>query len=306
MGFFDKLRAGLEKTRKGFTDKIEQLIVGYATIDDEFLEDLEAVLISADVGVKTTQKLMDEVEKGIKAKEINSPDDLRPFLKIKIKEMLLRETDNENNETAEPEPPKVILVTGVNGVGKTTTIGKLANYYREQGKKVIIAAADTFRAAAIDQLEIWSKKSGAEIIKHTEGSDPAAVAFDGAAAARARRADILIIDTAGRLHTKSNLMEELKKIKRVIKKEIPDAPHETLLVLDATTGQNALSQAKLFKEAVDITGTVLTKLDGTAKGGIVISIKNELNLPVKWIGVGEGINDLRPFAADDFAEALFG
>jgi fused signal recognition particle receptor len=302
LGFFDKLKAGLEKTRKGFTEKIEQLIVGYATIDDDFLEDLETVLICADVGVVTTEKLMAEVKKGIKAKEINTPDDLRPFLRAKIGLML---SEGEQGGGAEKAALHVILVTGVNGVGKTTTIGKLANYYQEQGKKVIVAAADTFRAAAIDQLEIWSKKAGAELIKHAEGSDPAAVAFDAAAAAKARGAAVLIIDTAGRLHTKSNLMEELKKISRVIKKEIADAPHETLLVLDATTGQNALNQAKIFQEAVQATGVVLTKLDGTAKGGIVIAIKNELNLPVKWVGVGEGINDLRPFNAADFAAALF-
>ncbi|MDR1702791.1 MAG: signal recognition particle-docking protein FtsY [Sporomusaceae bacterium] len=302
MGFFDRLKAGLEKTRKGFTEKIEQLIVGYATIDDEFLEDLETVLICADVGVVTTEKLMAEVKKGIKAKEINTPDDLRPFLRAKIGGML---SEEEESEEVVKERPHVILVTGVNGVGKTTTIGKLANYYQEQGQKVIVAAADTFRAAAIDQLEIWSKKAGVEIIKHAEGSDPAAVAFDAAAAAKARGAAVLIIDTAGRLHTKSNLMEELKKISRVIKKEIAAAPQETLLVLDATTGQNALNQAKIFQEAVQATGVVLTKLDGTAKGGIVIAIKNELNLPVKWVGVGEGINDLRPFNAALFAAALF-
>jgi fused signal recognition particle receptor len=302
LGFFDRLKAGLEKTRKGFTEKIEQLIVGYATIDDEFLEDLETVLICADVGVVTTEKLMAEVKKGIKAKEINTPDDLRPFLRAKIGGML---SEEEESEEVVKERPHVILVTGVNGVGKTTTIGKLANYYQEQGQKVIVAAADTFRAAAIDQLEIWSKKAGVEIIKHAEGSDPAAVAFDAAAAAKARGAAVLIIDTAGRLHTKSNLMEELKKISRVIKKEIAAAPQETLLVLDATTGQNALNQAKIFQEAVQATGVVLTKLDGTAKGGIVIAIKNELNLPVKWVGVGEGINDLRPFNAALFAAALF-
>ena len=303
MGFFDKLKSGLEKTRKGFTDKIEQLIVGYATIDEEFLEELETVLICADVGVATTNKLMDDVRRGIKAKEINSPEDLRPFLKAKISQMLLWQNENDKAASA---PPEVILIVGVNGVGKTTTIGKLANYYREEGKKVLIAAADTFRAAAIDQLEIWGKRAQADIIKHGEGSDPAAVAFDAAKAAKARQADLLIIDTAGRLQTKSNLMEELKKISRVIGKEIAGAPQEVLLVIDATTGQNALSQAKIFREMVNATGVVLTKLDGTSKGGIVIAIKNELGLPVKWVGVGEGINDLRPFNAEDFAAALFG
>ncbi|SMC67163.1 signal recognition particle-docking protein FtsY [Sporomusa malonica] len=302
MGFFDKLKAGLEKTRKSFTEKIEQLVIGYATIDDEFLDDLEAVLLSADVGVSTTAKLMTEIRSGIKSKEINYPEDLKPFLQAKISVMLLREPQVEQDIH---EPPVVMLIVGVNGVGKTTTIGKLASYYHEAGKKVLIAAGDTFRAAAIDQLEIWGQRTNTEVIKHAEGSDPAAVAFDAVQAAKARRADIVIIDTAGRLHTKSNLMEELKKINRVIAKEIPDAPHETLLVLDATTGQNAINQAKLFGDAVKLSGVVLTKLDGTAKGGVVIAIKNELNLPVKWVGVGEGVNDLRPFDPAEFAAALF-
>jgi fused signal recognition particle receptor len=302
MGFFDKLKAGLEKTRKNFTEKIEQLVVGYATIDDEFLDDLEAVLLSADVGVKTTAKLMVDIKKGIKSKEINSPEDLKPFLQNKISAML---TEDNSEIKLAVTPPTVIVVVGVNGVGKTTTIGKLGQYYREQGYKVMLAAADTFRAAAIDQLEIWGTRTGAEIIKHKEGSDPAAVAFDAVQSAKTKKADIVIIDTAGRLHTKSNLMEELKKIGRVTSREIPDAPHETLLVLDATTGQNAINQAKLFGEAIPLTGIVLTKLDGTAKGGVVISIKSELNVPVKWIGVGEAANDLRPFVPQEFAEALF-
>jgi len=302
MGFFDKLKAGLEKTRKSFTEKIEQLVIGYATIEDELLDDLEAVLLSADVGVPTTTKLMTEIRNGIRNKQINSPDDLKPFLQDKINAMLL---SKHHAEPIEYDPPTVMLIVGVNGVGKTTTIGKLANYYHESGKKVLIAAADTFRAAAIDQLEIWGQRASTEIIKHAEGSDPAAVAFDAVQAAKARKVDIVMIDTAGRLHTKANLMEELKKINRVIAKEIPAAPHETLLVLDATTGQNAISQAKLFGDAVALTGVVLTKLDGTAKGGVVIAINNELSLPVKWIGVGEGVNDLRPFAAAEFAAALF-
>ena len=302
MGFFDKLKAGLEKTRKSFTEKIEQLVIGYATIEDELLDDLEAVLLSADVGVPTTTKLMAEIRSGIKSKQINSPDDLKPFLQEKINTMLL---SKHYAEATQYDPPVVMLIVGVNGVGKTTTIGKLANYYHEAGKKVLIAAADTFRAAAIDQLEIWGQRTGSEIIKHAEGSDPAAVAFDAVQAAKARKVDIVIIDTAGRLHTKANLMEELKKINRVIAKEIPAAPHETLLILDATTGQNAINQAKLFGEAVALTGVVLTKLDGTAKGGVVIAINNELSLPVKWIGVGEGVNDLRPFVAAEFAAALF-
>ncbi len=303
MGFFDKLKAGLEKTRKSFTEKIEQLVTGYATIDDEFLDDLEAVLLSADVGVQTTTLLLADIKKGIKNKEINSPEDLKPFLQTKISTMLAADIAETKMAAT---GPTVLIVVGVNGVGKTTTIGKLAQYYREKGLKVMLAAADTFRAAAIDQLEIWGERTGTEVIKHTEGSDPAAVAYDAVQSAKAKKVDLLIIDTAGRLHTKSNLMEELKKIRRVISREISDAPHETLLVLDATTGQNAVNQAKVFGAAAELTGIVLTKLDGTAKGGVVIAIKNELNLPVKWIGVGEGASDLRPFIPGDFVEALFG
>lgn len=302
MGFFDKLKAGLEKTRKGLTEKIEQLIVGYATIDDEFLDDVEAVLLGADVGVATTLQLMDAVRAGIKKKMINEPADLKPFLQQKISEILV---DDHALLDVDAYAPAVIVVVGVNGVGKTTTIGKLGNYYREQGKRVMLAAGDTFRAAAIEQLEVWGQRIGADVIKHTEGSDPAAVAFDAVQSAKARKVDVLIIDTAGRLHTKSNLMEELKKIHRVIGRELPGAPHETLLVLDATTGQNAVNQAKIFGETAEVSGVVLTKLDGTAKGGVVVAIKSELSLPVKWIGVGEGVEDLRPFVAADFAAALF-
>lgn len=302
MGFFDRLKDGLSKTRKGFTEKIEQLVTGYAQIDDEFLDDLEAVLLSADVGVQTTKTLMADINKGIKAKQIDSPEALKPFLKERIGALL---AESEDAPEAPVEGPMVVMVVGVNGVGKTTTIGKLAHYYREQGKRVMIAAGDTFRAAAIDQLEIWGERVGAEIVKQSAGSDPAAVAFDAVQAAKARKADLLIIDTAGRLHTKSNLMEELKKVHRVIARELPGAPHEVLLVLDGTTGQNAMSQARLFKEAVQVTGVVVTKLDGTAKGGVIVAIRAELGLPVKWIGVGEGMDDLRPFVAADFAEALF-
>lgn len=302
MGFFDRLKEGLSKTRKGFTEKIEQLVTGYAEIDDEFLDDLEAVLLSADVGVQTTKTLMADINKGIKAKQIDSPEALKPFLKERIGALL---AENEDAPEAPVEGPLVVMVVGVNGVGKTTTIGKLAHYYREQGKRVMIAAGDTFRAAAIDQLEIWGERVGAEIVKQSAGSDPAAVAFDAVQAAKARKADLLIIDTAGRLHTKSNLMEELKKVHRVIARELTGAPHEVLLVLDGTTGQNAMSQARLFKEAVQVSGVVVTKLDGTAKGGVIVAIRAELGLPVKWIGVGEGMDDLRPFVAEDFAEALF-
>ena len=302
MGFFSKLKEGLTKTRKTLTEKIEKVIIGYADIDDDLLDDLEDALIQADVGVKTSLKLMDDVRAGIKKKEINTPEDLKPFLIKHITEML-----NEGNDETRiaQSGPTVILVIGVNGVGKTTTIGKLGQYYKEQGKSVMFAAADTFRAAAIDQLEIWGQRVGVPVIKHEEGSDPAAVVFDAVKAATARKIDMLIIDTAGRLHNKANLMTELNKIQRVIKREIADAPHETLLVLDATTGQNAINQAELFTKAAPISGLVLTKLDGTAKGGVVIGLKAELSMPVKWIGVGEGIDDLRPFIANDFAAALF-
>ena len=303
MGFFDRLKKGLAKTRETFTNKIEKLIIGYADIDDDLLDELEETLIMSDVGVKTTERLMADVRKGIKKKDINTPEDLKPFLAEKISEILSTGSDETRIAAA---GPTVLLVIGVNGVGKTTTIGKLAAYYKEQGKSVMLAAADTFRAAAIDQLQIWGDRTGVSVIRHEEGSDPAAVAFDAVKAARARGVDILIIDTAGRLHTKSNLMEELKKIHRVIRREIAEAPHETLLVLDATTGQNAISQADLFQKAAAITGIVLTKLDGTAKGGVIIGLKSELSLPVKWVGVGEGVDDLRPFIAKDFARALFG
>lgn len=302
MGFFDKLKKSLNKTRENLTNKIEKLIIGYADIDDELLDELEETLIMADVGVTTTEKLMDAVRKGIKKKEINTPEDLKPFLAKEIASILEQGEDTTRRART---GPTVLLVIGVNGAGKTTTIGKLSAYYREQGQSVMLAAADTFRAAAIDQLKVWSQRTGAAFIQHEEGSDPAAVAFDAVKAAKARNMDVLIVDTAGRLQTKSNLMEELKKINRVISREIPDAPHETLLVLDATTGQNAISQAKLFTKAAPISGVVLTKLDGTAKGGVVIGIKAELSMPVKWIGVGEKVEDLRPFVAEDFAKALF-
>ena len=300
MGFFDKLKKSLAKTRDNFTNKIEQLIIGYADIDDEFLEELEETLIMADVGATTAGELMKAVRQGIKQKEINIPADLKPFLAKKITELM--EYDGEPLSLS--HQPTVILVTGVNGAGKTTTIGKLAAFYKSQGKKVCLAAADTFRAAAGEQLEVWGKRTASLVIKHGEGADPAAVAFDAVNAAKARKYDILIIDTAGRLQTKSNLMEELKKINRVVAKAIPDAPHETLLVLDAVTGQNAVSQAQLFTKAAPVTGIVLTKLDGTAKGGVVISIKRDLGIPIKWIGIGEAIDDLRPFNAADFAQAL--
>ena len=302
MGFFDRLKKGLGKTRENLTNKIEKLIIGYADIDDDLLEELEEALIMADVGIDTTEKLMAAVRQGIKKKEINAPEDLKPFLQKEIAAIL---TEGRAGMKVAAEGPTVLIVIGVNGAGKTTTIGKLASYYKGEGKSVLLAAADTFRAAAIDQLEVWGERSNIPVIKHEEGSDPAAVAFDAVKAAKSRGIDVLIIDTAGRLQTKSNLMQELAKINRVVAREIPGAPHETLLVLDATTGQNAVSQAQLFTKAAPITGIVLTKLDGTAKGGVVIGIKDQLKIPVKWIGVGEGIDDLRPFDAEDFAGALF-
>lgn len=301
MGFFERLKDGLQKTRKNFTERIEVLVGMSAEIDDDFLDELEMILLSADVGAKTTEKLIKAVRQAARKKEIKGTEDVVPFLKKYLTQMLTE----EGQRTRISGTPTVILVVGVNGVGKTTTIGKLANYFHLLNYKVMIAAADTFRAAASEQLEIWGKRAGCDVIKHAEGADPAAVVFDAMKAAIARKADILFIDTAGRLHNKANLMNELEKIHRVIKREIPEAPHETFLVLDATTGQNAITQAKVFTETANVTGVVLTKLDGTAKGGVVIAIREELGLPVKWIGVGEGIMDFRPFEPEKFVDALF-
>lgn len=301
MGFFERLKDGLQKTRKNFTERIEVLVGMSAEIDDDFLDELEMILLSADVGAKTTEKLIEAVRQAARKKEIKGTEDVVSFLKKYLTQMLTE----EGQRTRISGTPTVILVVGVNGVGKTTTIGKLANYFHLLNYKVMIAAADTFRAAASEQLEIWGKRAGCDVIKHAEGADPAAVVFDAMKAAIARKADILFIDTAGRLHNKANLMNELEKIHRVIKREIPEAPHETFLVLDATTGQNAITQAKVFTETANVTGVVLTKLDGTAKGGVVIAIREELGLPVKWIGVGEGIMDFRPFEPEKFVDALF-
>lgn len=301
MGFFERLKDGLQKTRKNFTERIEVLVGMSAEIDDDFLDELEMILLSADVGAKTTEKLIEAVRQAARKKEIKGTEDVVPFLKKYLTQMLTE----EGQRTRISGTPTVILVVGVNGVGKTTTIGKLANYFHLLNYKVMIAAADTFRAAASEQLEIWGKRAGCDVIKHAEGADPAAVVFDAMKAAIARKADILFIDTAGRLHNKANLMNELEKIHRVIKREISEAPHETFLVLDATTGQNAITQAKVFTETANVTGVVLTKLDGTAKGGVVIAIREELGLPVKWIGVGEGIMDFRPFEPEKFVDALF-
>lgn len=300
-GFFTKLKEGLTKTRENFVEKIEQVFTGRKKIDEDLYEELEEVLIRSDVGVNTSFELVERVRKEVKQRKISEPSQLTQILQELIAELL----GEEETLTLAKQGPSIILVVGVNGVGKTTTIGKLANRLKKEGKRVIIAAGDTFRAAAIDQLEVWGERSGVEIIKQREGADPAAVAYDAVQAAKSRNIDIVIVDTAGRLHNKVNLMEELRKVKRVIEREIPGAPHEVLLVLDATTGQNALQQAKLFQEVVGVTGIVLTKLDGTAKGGVVLGIQGETQIPVKWIGIGEAMEDLRPFVPKDFAAALF-
>jgi fused signal recognition particle receptor len=294
------LRNGLSKTRRILTTDIDDLFEEKRKIDDEMLEDLEAILITADIGVRTTIELIENVTR--KTSKITDAEALKKILKEEI--ISYFPIEGAINLSF-PTKPKVIMVVGVNGVGKTTTIGKLAARYLDDGQKVLLAAADTFRAAAVEQLAIWAEKSGADIVKHKDGADPAAVAYDGVEAARARETDIVLVDTAGRLHTKVNLMEELKKIKRSIAKILPDAPHEILLVLDATTGQNALSQAKMFNEALNVTGIALTKLDGSAKGGIVVSIYNELNIPIQYVGIGEKTDDLQDFAPQAFVDALF-
>jgi len=299
---FSRLVKGLSRTQAQFVARLDAVFRGRKEIDESLYEELEAVLITADIGVRTTQRLLDEMREQVDRDALHDPTALREFLKTRILRILerddvaLRDTD---------QPPLVILVVGVNGTGKTTTIGKLAARFTAQGKKVILAAGDTFRAAAIEQLEIWAERAGADIVKNKEGADPASVIYDALQAAKARGADVVIADTAGRLHTKVSLMEELKKVRRVIGKAIPGAPHEVLLVLDATMGQNALAQARVFHQGTSLTGLVLTKLDGTAKGGIVIAIVNELDLPVKFIGVGEKIEDLQPFDPERFVSALF-
>ena len=301
-GLFQRMRQGLAKTRSSLVGRMDSLLGSHASLDSEFLEELEEILITADFGMQTTLELVQALTGRLKEIDQNDPGQFRKVLGEEIRARL----HAGNPDWPTPESgPLVIMVVGVNGVGKTTTIGKLAKQFADQGKKVVLGAGDTFRAAAAEQLEVWGERSGAEVIRHTEGSDPAAVAFDSAKAAVARNADVLILDTAGRLHTKVNLMEELKKIRRVVDREIPGAPHETLLVLDATTGQNALIQARTFQTAVEVSGIALTKLDGTAKGGIVVAISSQLDLPVRLIGVGEGVADLRPFDADEFVAALF-
>jgi len=302
-GFFQKLKAGLEKTRKGVTDKIDGVLKSYGKVDEELFDELEEILVTADVGINTAMKIIDRLRDRVREKKVTEPEKIRELLKEEIKEIM--NESGLSNRLNTHKSPTVILVVGVNGVGKTTTIGKLSYNLKKSGKKVIMAAGDTFRAAAIEQLEEWSNRAGVDFVKHSEGADPAAVIYDGIQAAKSRKADILICDTAGRLHNKKNLMNELNKIFRVIEREYPEAEKEVLLVLDATTGQNAILQAKEFKEVCNITGVALTKLDGTAKGGVVIAIQSELMLPIKLIGVGEKIDDLQEFNIDDFVEAMF-
>ena len=302
MGLFDKFKNTLQKTKQGFIDKVTELVTGYKKVDDEFFEKLEEILIEADVGINTAMDLTERLRQRIYSEKISEPDRVNEVIQEELAGLL----EYENNAINISEnKPTVIMVVGVNGVGKTTTIGKLAYNFKEQGKKVVLAAGDTFRAAAIDQLGIWADRANADLIKHQEGSDSAAVAYDAVQAAISRKADVVLIDTAGRLHNKVNLMNEIGKVKKVISRSKENAPDEVLLILDSTTGQNAISQAKIFKEVVDVTGIVLTKLDGTAKGGVIFSIKEELGIPVKYIGVGEKAEDLKPFNPDEFVKALF-
>lgn len=300
MGFFEKLKNGLRKTKESMMGRIERLLHAFTKIDEDLFEELEETLILSDIGVNTSVKICDKVRDYVKQKGITDPTAIKDVLKDVIAEMLGEEQPLDMSTT-----PSVILVIGVNGVGKTTTIGKLANQLKNEGKRVIVAAADTFRAAAIDQLEVWTDRAGVELIKHKEGSDPAAVVFDALTAAKARQADVVICDTAGRLHNKKNLMNELEKISRIVHQQAEGCALEVLLALDATTGQNAVNQAQQFNEAANITGIILTKLDGTAKGGIVITICDDLKIPVKLVTVGEKIDDIQPFIARDFVDALF-
>ena len=302
VNLFERLKQGLTKAKQGITDKIDDVLKSYTKVDEELLEELEEILITADVGVNTTMDIIDKLRDKIKENKITEPSGVKAELKNIIEEILT----NENSTLNVEKSPTIILMVGVNGVGKTTTIGKLANRYKQEGKKILLAAGDTFRAAAIEQLEIWAGRSNVDIIKHQEGADPGAVVFDAIKAAKARKVDLLICDTAGRLHNKANLMNELGKVFKIVDREFPEANKEVLLVVDATTGQNAVVQAKTFKEVADITGIVLTKLDGTAKGGVVLAVKSEVDVPVKLIGVGEKVEDLQDFDAKAFSEALFG
>jgi fused signal recognition particle receptor len=303
-GFFEKLKKGLSKTHEGFVEKIDQLFLGKKTIDQDVLDELEAVLFQADLGVKTASELIEGVRQGLKKGELKEPEKVKDFIKQEILQ-ILKSGERPLSINFSQTKPFVFMVVGVNGGGKTTTIGKIAHHYSSQGKKVLIGAADTFRAAAVEQLEVWANRVGADLIKQSKGSDPSAVAFDSIHAAKSRDIDLVFIDTAGRLQTNVNLMEELKKVKRIVGRECPSAPHEVLLVLDATTGQNAISQAKLFNEAVSVTGIAITKLDGTAKGGIIVGITEELKIPIRYIGIGEGVDDLKEFDATEFVQALF-
>lgn len=320
MSFFQKLRqaivkkseavtqkftSGLSKTRDLLVGRVEELIRRYKKIDDDFFEELEEILIGADVGVGTVMELIDGLREEVRKRKLESALELQPILSERLVALLKNEDGQDTALNLAEGRLNVFLFVGVNGVGKTTTIGKMAHLFKQQGKKVLLAAGDTFRAAAIEQLEVWGQRVGVEVIKHNQGADPAAVIFDAIQAAKARGVDVLLCDTAGRLQNKVNLMEELNKIYRVVQREIPGAPHEVLLVLDATTGQNALSQARTFGKSAGVTGIILTKLDGTAKGGIVIAIRNELNLPVKMVGLGEQVDDLQPFDPEQFVHALF-
>ena len=302
VSLFDRLKQGLTKAKQGITDRIDEVLKAYTKVDEELLEDLEEVLITADVGVNTTMDIIEKLEDVIRTKKITDPQDVREELKLIIEDILSK----DDTKLDASHSPTIILMVGVNGVGKTTTIGKLAHRYKSEGKKVLLAAGDTFRAAAIDQLEVWANRCNVDIIKHQEGADPGAVIFDAIKASKARGVDVLICDTAGRLHNKSNLMNELGKVFKIVDREYPEAKKEVLLVVDATTGQNAVSQAKSFKEVCDITGLVLTKLDGTAKGGVVLAVKSEVDVPVKLIGVGEQMEDLQDFDSKSFVDALFG
>ena len=300
MGLFSKINRGLNKTRNSFTEAVSRVFSGFGKVDEELFEELEENLIMCDIGVHTSTHICELLRERVKEQKLIGEDEVRRALEEIITEIL-----GEDEGLRLESKPSVILVIGVNGVGKTTTIGKIASALKSSGKKVILGAADTFRAAAIDQLEVWAERAGVDIIKSGEGADPASVVYDTISAAKSRGADVMICDTAGRLHNKKNLMDELAKINRIIRRELPDASFESLLVLDATTGQNAVNQAREFKNVTDITGIVLTKLDGTARGGIVLAIRDELNIPVKFIGVGEGIDDLQPFSAKDFSKSLF-
>jgi fused signal recognition particle receptor len=302
-GLFERLRKGLLKTRSGLTGRLDQLVLGKKEINEDLLDELEEILFTSDLGVKTTQELIDRLRDGVARKELGDPERLKTVLKEYIISFL--EVPGREIEAPVPGEPLVIMVVGVNGVGKTTTIGKVAYSLREQGRKVMLVAADTFRAAAIEQLIIWGERAGAEVIKQKHGADPSAVVFDAMEAAKIRGIDVVLIDTAGRLHTKVNLMDELQKIHRVSGKRIKGAPHEVWLVLDATTGQNAISQAEMFHKTIGVTGIILTKLDGTAKGGIVIGISHQLGLPIRYIGIGEQTDDVRPFDATEFVDAIF-